>query len=789
MAVQSNNLFVLEKDGNGDYTGQMKPVSKLAGGDSLRLDRDLQLVSNLNLDGDIDVSGVVTLGASGGAADTTIRGDLTVDENLSVTGTAGFTGDVTLDGDLIVSGRAYVAGGRMQVDATISIYNDNLLHLNAGPGGVSDGGLLVDRYYTAWGAADESGDAGELAVVSNTIDLVTVDLSHGAVSGVDDAYNNWSIAITGGTGAGQARTILDFVGATGRATLDRKWDVAPDASSTFALYETPDRFAGSFFDESADEWVDGIVNYDPGTTQVTIEGYLPRHLGALTAEGVAALKGGATFLDNASAVFGTGSDLTIVHNGVNTLITSTTGDLGFVNTNATGSSYFKLGTNGDTNTSFIVKSSTDSQLFSVRADGRVTTLSGATVGPIGGDLILAGGFGGGSVSIRANGGGAANGIDITQSNGAIFYIDLVPSADSARNLGASDKAFATGYFDTLTSLNANDRLALGTADQVCLALPVFAAANLGNIAAPAAGDFLFDSDAAAPRFYDGAQWVTVGAGAGAATGTTKQTFTIDSDASEAADTDPALILLGGDGVAANNDDLVRTKFLQDSSAEFVQFTLERNRHAGGYAQIAPNFQIGLNGGTADLDPVLQFNGGTGAGAATAKIRLDGSASDLKLGEDATVVSAAVDFRADGHIDQGATKEFRESGYTAHTTATPANNETFYVTAEGGNLAAAQQDCTAATGSVAKARLGGVYRTGDKAVLPGHRVQAVLIEANVAVEIGDVLYGSVATKGRLDPTVPQSGFKVRCGIALTACDGSGGNQTVKAILVSDEPVAV
>ena len=53
MAVQSNNLFVLEKDGNGDYTGQMKPVSKLAGGDSLRLDRDLQLVSNLNLDGDI----------------------------------------------------------------------------------------------------------------------------------------------------------------------------------------------------------------------------------------------------------------------------------------------------------------------------------------------------------------------------------------------------------------------------------------------------------------------------------------------------------------------------------------------------------------------------------------------------------------------------------------------------------------------------------------------------------------------------------------------------------------
>ena len=67
------------------------------------------------------------------------------------------------------------------------------------------------------------------AGTDNTIQLATTAHS------VDDWYNGLQIAITGGTGSGQSKTITDYVGSTRTATVDSDWATNPDATSTYEV--------------------------------------------------------------------------------------------------------------------------------------------------------------------------------------------------------------------------------------------------------------------------------------------------------------------------------------------------------------------------------------------------------------------------------------------------------------------------------------------------------------------------------------------------------------------------
>lgn len=73
-----------------------------------------------------------------------------------------------------------------------------------------------------------------------------IDLDAGA-SGSDDAYNGKVIRLTGGTGVAQIRQIVDYVGSSKRAYVNRTWTTAPDATSTFKV--SP----GMVFDKSPAE--------------------------------------------------------------------------------------------------------------------------------------------------------------------------------------------------------------------------------------------------------------------------------------------------------------------------------------------------------------------------------------------------------------------------------------------------------------------------------------------------------------------------------------------------------
>lgn len=102
------------------------------------------------------------------------------------------------------------------VDEIVDAVWDEVLsgHVTAGTAGQS---LYRPRTGTA-----QAGAAG----------TITLDAS---ASAVDDFYKSDLVVLTGGTGAGQARTVSGYVGATKVASITPNWATAPDNTSVFMV--------------------------------------------------------------------------------------------------------------------------------------------------------------------------------------------------------------------------------------------------------------------------------------------------------------------------------------------------------------------------------------------------------------------------------------------------------------------------------------------------------------------------------------------------------------------------
>lgn len=89
----------------------------------------------------------------------------------------------------------------------------------------------------------------EIAAIKAVTDLLPLPMRTGTAQGgasssitldagasaVDNYYRYAMIYITGGTGAGQAKMVFAYTGATKVATMNTAWITAPDATSTFAI--------------------------------------------------------------------------------------------------------------------------------------------------------------------------------------------------------------------------------------------------------------------------------------------------------------------------------------------------------------------------------------------------------------------------------------------------------------------------------------------------------------------------------------------------------------------------
>lgn len=78
----------------------------------------------------------------------------------------------------------------------------------------------------------------------------------GAAPMIDTWFNHCYITILSGTGAGQSRLIIDYVGSTQVATVNSNWSVTPDNTSVYAIVY----------------WVDQITDTDKWYPEIGIDG-------------------------------------------------------------------------------------------------------------------------------------------------------------------------------------------------------------------------------------------------------------------------------------------------------------------------------------------------------------------------------------------------------------------------------------------------------------------------------------------------------------------------------------
>lgn len=139
--------------------------------------------------------------------------------------------------------------------ATDRIYNQNLIYITKGLG-AGQVRLVMDYIGTtkiailnrAWDVIPNN--TSEYAIISREDELplqqgiaqsgslTTIRLATTA-SAADDYYLGSTVYIAAGTGAGQARIIIGYVGATNTATIYPAWTIAPDNTSVYKVFPFP----------------------------------------------------------------------------------------------------------------------------------------------------------------------------------------------------------------------------------------------------------------------------------------------------------------------------------------------------------------------------------------------------------------------------------------------------------------------------------------------------------------------------------------------------------------------
>ena len=131
------------------------------------------------------------------------------------------------------------------------------------------------------GTFDDGYEKGTLQAYASGTPSVTLAASSSYVSSTqyttDDFFNNWTILIYSGNGAGESRTITDYVGSSKVATIDATFSATPDSNSKYLIF----RWLSSDFGTSNDNnWItnhDGASNW-PDTDGNAIPRFGKYHL-------------------------------------------------------------------------------------------------------------------------------------------------------------------------------------------------------------------------------------------------------------------------------------------------------------------------------------------------------------------------------------------------------------------------------------------------------------------------------------------------------------------------------
>jgi hypothetical protein len=184
--------------------------------------------------------------------------------------------------------------------------------------------------------------------------------------------------------------------------------------------------------------------------------------------------------DNASLTIGAGPDLTILHNATNTVATSATGDFIIDNTNTTGSTILRLGTD-TTATDVLIENNSEAALFgflgagdfqvggSSGNSGEVLTSGGAGAAPTwsaaqAANTVTSASWDTDTGSLVAgevgyiNGNDSAEQADATSGNNATEAIGIAATINASTGTIVTDGDYTAAQFVTRLSLTAGDRV-------------------------------------------------------------------------------------------------------------------------------------------------------------------------------------------------------------------------------------------------------------------------------------------------------------------------------------------
>jgi hypothetical protein len=170
-------------------------------------------------------------------------GQLTFDVEIKGSGAAGTAPELgvllkacgfaeTIDAGVSVT---YKHASSAHASATLYFYEDGLLYVMTGARGMPTRSLqtgAVGKYSFTFSGHMECGGMAQAGAAS-TITLAST------YPAVDDVFNGRTIKIVSGTGAGQSRTISDYVGSTKVATVSVAWITTPDATSVYSILGGP----------------------------------------------------------------------------------------------------------------------------------------------------------------------------------------------------------------------------------------------------------------------------------------------------------------------------------------------------------------------------------------------------------------------------------------------------------------------------------------------------------------------------------------------------------------------
>jgi hypothetical protein len=126
------------------------------------------------------------------------------------------------------------------------IYNGYIIEINIGTGygqvrAISDydGTTKIATILSPWSTYPDNTSQYVIyrnsgIVQSSAINTIILDGSTGST--VDNVYNGCFIKILSGSGKSQIRLIIKYEGTTKTATIDTRWGIEPDASSTYSIF-------------------------------------------------------------------------------------------------------------------------------------------------------------------------------------------------------------------------------------------------------------------------------------------------------------------------------------------------------------------------------------------------------------------------------------------------------------------------------------------------------------------------------------------------------------------------